>query len=174
MRLKLLLLSALYLLIYSLIYKEFLLERKIVNKPAPVEKKNQEFELTLGKILTDDSSIVGEDELVKSIQKAKEISSKKQTLDEVYSEFIHGQSLSARNGSTLLKVKARKDSVTEFVDKFALEDGLEYRLNKNWSLGVQVDNPLGWFQSDEEGLPFLGSEGNDAKSSVLFTVKYSF
>ena len=175
MRLKLLIISVIYLLVYSFFVRDVPLD---LEKDPPVstfEKKFDDFELSLNKVFVNGSLVDGESSLIEKINISEKLSSQKISIEESCEElsrWLKPPMINERFGKSSLYEVSRKESDVglRLTQNLYLKDGLSYAYNKNWTFVLNVQNPLGWLQSkDEENLT-----SNNMESTVLLTCKFSF
>lgn len=174
-RLKLLIISVIYLLVYSFFVNDVPLD---LEKDPPVstfEKKFDDFELSLNKVFVNGSLVDGESSLIEKINISEKLSSQKISIEESCEElsrWLKPPMINERFGKSSLYEVSRKESDVglRLTQNLYLKDGLSYAYNKNWTFVLNVQNPLGWLQSkDEENLT-----SNNMESTVLLTCKFSF
>ena len=170
MKIKILVLFVTVLLLFT----ESVKERDGFMAPLEEDKVNRDkfdaFELAIDKKFSSDSVVDGQEELV-----AKNSEYEKQALGEMSILDPKDLMRETRDFSEAEMGLIFKDTDGGFDKKVYFSEGLNYQLNSNWAIGVQVENVLGWLASVEKEEGALMASLNSGKDAfVLFKVSYRF
>lgn len=173
MRIKLILFMIALLLAVAVIMRD-----KTTIKPGEFSKEIKHysgFELSLSKTFTSSAILDGQQELVSKVRYYEDFINEKSKSDAALADLLNARKLNAGHvEGELLKAVDQKPGIG-LSENVYLADGLLYQYSDNLTLGLKVENILGWLDSDEESdTSFFSTPNSSKESSVQFTLKYTF